>query len=331
MAGKIQIYDYTVNLLQQVGRGAMGTVFMGCDKDGNTVAVKQVSKNDRRKASAEAVRFHFLKQKVSYEYIVEVHDVKTWKDSMWIVMEYCDLGDLNKFFDSHHHSIDMMQKIGIMRQIASGIDFLHLKDIVHRDIKPANILMKSDPTGPRVKLGDFGLSKFLDPHDETSSMSSDVGTLLFKAPEFWNKSQGERVRYHRNVDVYAAGLTFMAMIQAQPGHNLIPEAEGSLLQTETSMPIGFAAFTRSQNRHAQIQVVLTRIASDPPLIRQLKTIIEKMTYLKPEARMSAADVEERMCELEEQRLDPPPEPTTSSVTMETQQSDGHTSITEATQ
>ena len=92
MAGEIKVYDYTVKMLEQLGRGAFGTVYQGFNKDQNVVAIKQVSKTDRRKASAEAVKFNYLKWKISSEHIVEVHDVKTWKDSMWIVMEYCDLG-----------------------------------------------------------------------------------------------------------------------------------------------------------------------------------------------------------------------------------------------
>ena len=112
--------------------------------------------------------------------------------------------------------------MNLMRQIAKGIAFLHQNNIVHRDIKPGNILLKSCNGYAVVKLGDFGLSKFLDPDDMTSAMSSNVGTLTFKAPEFWDRQPDERVRYHRNIDVYAAGLTFTAMLQAKPDHSLVP-------------------------------------------------------------------------------------------------------------
>ena len=145
-----------------------------------------------------------------------------------------------------------------------------------------------------MKLGDFGLSKILDPNDETSSMSSDVGTLLFKAPEFWDKKPGEKVRYHRSVDIYAAGLTFTAMLQAKPGSNLVPEVEGSVQSSETRMPIGLAAFTRCQNNHSEIQVVLTNNKNDTPLVRELKIIIEKMTYFSPGTRLSATELETRL-------------------------------------
>ena len=91
-------------------------------------------------------------------------------------------------------------------------------------------------------------------------MSSNVGTLSFKAPEFWNTQPDAdgKVRYHRNVDVYAAGLTFAAMLQAKPGRSLTPKPEGSLQPSEALMPIGLAAHTRRVNRHPDIDVVKHR-------------------------------------------------------------------------
>ena len=288
-----KIHDFTVNFFEQLGRGAFGTVYKGFDKDGKPVAVKQVSKADRRKASVEAVKYHYLNKKVSYKHVVDVYDVKTFKDSMWIVMEYCDIGDLNHFFRDNER-LSLNEKLRVMCQIANGIAFLHKEKIVHRDIKPANILLKSDRSGPFVKLGDFGLSKILDPNDDTSSMSSDVGTILFKAPEFWDKSPDNRVRYHSTVDVYAAGLTFTAMLQAKAGHELVPEVEGSLVASEIRMPIGLAANTRCRNKRSEIQVVITDKSSDSSAVRTLKRIIERMTYFSPEARISALQVYEKL-------------------------------------
>lgn len=46
-----------------------------------------------------------------------------------------------------------------MRQILSGVDFLHCNRVVHRDLKPQNVLVSSDLN---IKIADFGLAKIYD-------------------------------------------------------------------------------------------------------------------------------------------------------------------------
>ena len=289
-----KVCGYSIDLLHEIGRGSFGTVYRGYDDDGHSVAIKKISKHNREAAIKEAVKFYSLKKGVRHGNIIKVHDVKTWEDSMWIVMEYCDFEDLNNFFEKYHGKLDKKKKVRIMSQISRGMTFLHNQNIVHRDIKPGNILLKSENAKVIVKLGDFGLSKTLDPDDITSAMSSNVGTLAFKAPEFWNRESNGKVRYHRSVDVYAAGLTFTAMLQTISGvQSLVPKVEGTLEHSETLMSIGFAAFTRYQNNKTEIRVVV-QDENNTPSVNRLKSIIEAMMCFLPEARIAAAEVVKRI-------------------------------------
>ena len=95
--------DFVDNLL---GHGGFVTVYRGQNDAGTTFAIKRVSKTNKRNASTEAVKAHFLKEKINHDHVVKVHDVKNWKDSMWIVMEYCNLGDLNSFFEKYQQKLD---------------------------------------------------------------------------------------------------------------------------------------------------------------------------------------------------------------------------------
>ena len=144
----MNIFGNKVDLLDELGRGGFGTVFKGTNRLGETIAVKKICKKDKLKASTEAVKFHYFKTEIVHEQIIEVYDVKSWDDSMWIMMEYCDLGDLNQYFKRNWPlRNDIYQKVKLMQQIINGIAFLHQNDIVHRDIKPGNILLKSTPPG----------------------------------------------------------------------------------------------------------------------------------------------------------------------------------------
>ena len=112
--GMVSVLGYSIDFLRELGRGGFGTVYRGYDDDGNTVAIKKVSKSDRHNASAEAVKLHFLTENIRHENIIKVDNVKTWKDSMWIVMEYCNFGDLNNFFKKYHQKLNRKKILIIM-------------------------------------------------------------------------------------------------------------------------------------------------------------------------------------------------------------------------
>ena len=295
-----ELFGYKVDFMEELGRGAFGTVYKGYAQNDTVVAVKRIStstEQDPKKVSTEAFQFHYLKDKSlqANEHIMKIFDVKYQQNAIYIIMEFCEFGDLNQFFKKHTQ-LNIDTKVNLMRQIVNGIAFLHSRNIVHRDIKPANILLTSTfDRSVVVKLGDFGLTTILDPNSLTSAMSSNVGSLAFKAPEFFNgiSDDNGKVQYHRNIDVYAAGLTFAAMLEAQPGTKLLPRVEGFLQSGETRMSIGLAAHNRMVNGHPEITVVEDNIF-DCVLTKYIKGIIRGMTCLSPSHRLSASKVYEKV-------------------------------------
>ena len=185
---------YKVDLLHELGGGGFGTVYRGWDRSDYLVVVKKIS---REKGKQEAMRLHHLKSTLKHhENIIRIYDVKYDLGAIWIIMEHCEKGDLNKYFRENYDQLDIKAKVALMKDAMSGLTYLHNHNIVHRDIKPANMLVTSAPHGVIIKLADFGLCKVLGT-DDASTMTSNVGTSHFMAPEFWDPMSNNKIRYHR--------------------------------------------------------------------------------------------------------------------------------------
>jgi serine/threonine protein kinase len=103
---------------------------------------------------------------------------------------------------------------GIALDIASGLAYLHSKNILHRDLKPSNVLLTEDR---RAKLCDFGLAK-LKRHCGPTAEYRPEGTVPYMAPELFR----ENAALERSADVYAFGITTWEMAA-----RLRPYAEAS--------------------------------------------------------------------------------------------------------
>ena len=117
-------------------------------------------------------------------------------------------------------------------------------------------------------------------------MTSNVGTLAFKAPEFFQRAMLGKIEYHRNVDIYAAGLTFLAMLQAEKGKLLIPQIETPMDESELHAPsIGLLISQRMKYQVQTLQIVTLNGPAE-----NLKRIISQMTCVNPEERLSAEEI-----------------------------------------
>ena len=205
-------------------------------------------------------------------------------------MPFCEMGDLNAFYEKEDVSIETSWDV--MTQIISGVKYLHDRDIIHRDIKPGNILVASK-NPPLIKLTDFDVSKCLDPDVETSLMTSDVGTLAFKAPEFFQRTHRGKIEYHRNVDIYACGLTLLAMLQSKKGKKILrPSIETPKHDSELHQPIGLLISERIKYNISEVNIVLIQehLGTEEEKESIIRRLIKGMTYLAPKLRLSAEEV-----------------------------------------
>lgn len=130
--------------------------------------------------------------------VVVVHD---GRDKTTLVLEFIDGENLK--VGGYVPGDDFLK---ILWQIACGLADIHAANVIHRDIKPANIRM--DKSGV-VKILDFGLARRDGDDAKTTSI---IGTTGYMAPELWG---GETISFDASIDVYAFGVTALALLDAK--------------------------------------------------------------------------------------------------------------------
>ena len=191
----INIGHLSVNLDVILGHGGHGTMVFKGSFGGRDVAVKRMLKEFYDVASHEV---SLLQQHDDHPNVIRYFDKETAGSFLYIALELCpasllDVIERPKDFPSLVPS-GGLNTPNILKQITSGIHYLHTLKIVHRDIKPHNILVSapkltiaspSTTQPPRLLISDFGLCKKLegDQNSFRATTAFAAGTSGWRAPE----------------------------------------------------------------------------------------------------------------------------------------------------
>ena len=175
-------------LIDRLGAGGMGEVWKAEDtRLGRTVAIKilpQAIANDAT-AIARMKREARTAAQLYHPNIATIHAIEEIGDRIFIVMEFVEGEPLSAVIRRGPIPEGDLCRIG--KSIADALAEAHEKGIVHRDIKPDNVIVN----GPRVKVLDFGIAKFVDhetagANDPTSVLTQQgaiIGTVIYMSPE----------------------------------------------------------------------------------------------------------------------------------------------------
>ena len=196
----------TNGFLDELGRGAFGTVFKEVIPNGRrVVAIKRlenvVAEGEREfRNEMKAIGRTYHKNLVKlYGYC---HD----GNNRLLVYEYMSNGSLAKFLFESERKPSWEEKTRIALNVARGILYLHEEcetQIIHCDIKPENILMDEHKC---AKIADFGLAKLLMPN-QTRTYTGIRGTRGYVAPE-WHGN----LPITAKADVYSFGIMLFEII-----------------------------------------------------------------------------------------------------------------------
>jgi len=194
----------------------MGIVFLAEKQDENenpvqyALKIVKASLSEERNQKLMARFFNEIEavSRLNHTNIVKVfeHGYAEEERIPYFVMEYVK-GKTLKDYCHESCSLDMKQRLSIIRQIASALAQAHKHGIYHRDVKPDNILVENDS---EVRLMDFGIAHI--PNSDLTATQQAMGTPAYLSPEAINSS-----RIDHRADIFSLGsLSYELLVGRKP-------------------------------------------------------------------------------------------------------------------
>ena len=213
-----------------LGKGAFGEVYLTSRKgDDKKYATKKIDREEVEKG--EGIKYLkneiIILQYLRHPNIVRFEEVKKTKKHYYIVMEFCNGGELSKALEKYIEkygkpfSEEIVQHL--MRQIIDAFKFMHERKIIHRDVKLDNILLNYETEEDKknlnlmkaqVKIIDFGFSCKID---KSGLQFTALGSPINMDPIILKKlnasSKKERqLGYNQKADIWSLGTICYEML-----------------------------------------------------------------------------------------------------------------------
>ena len=223
-----------LTLIKQIGEGSFGEVFI-TSKAGTKelFATKKVKKS---MVMDEKVKKYFnnelfILKNVNHPNIVKLYDIKQTLNNFYLVFDLCNGGGLSNCLERYkkkHDGKPFPENIvqHLMKQIVSGMKYLHNKKILHRDIKLDNILVKFETDEDKdndnyfkatIKIIDFGFARYLE---NDSLAQSILGSPINMDPKILMKMRkienNQSFGYDQKADIWSLGTVCYELLIGAP-------------------------------------------------------------------------------------------------------------------
>jgi len=195
-------------IIRELGKGAMGTVYLGKDpKINREVAIKTMALSQEFEADElQEVKERFFREAetagmLNHPNIVTIFDAGEEHDLAYIAMEFLNGTDLTPY-TKKDKLFPVPATLKICGKVAEALNYAHNQKVVHRDIKPANIMLLRDKT---VKVTDFGIARI------TASSKTKTGVVL-GTPSYMSPEQLSGKHVDGRSDLFSLGVMMYEML-----------------------------------------------------------------------------------------------------------------------
>ncbi|MFN0244116.1 MAG: tetratricopeptide repeat protein [Planctomycetota bacterium] len=261
-------------LLQQIGEGGFGVVFMAeqLEPVKRTVALKIIKLGmDTRQVVARFEQERQALALMDHPNIARVIDAgATATGRPYFVMELVRGDPISEYCDKHTLTID--ERLELFAQVCGAVQHAHGKGIIHRDLKPSNVLVAVHDGRPLAKVIDFGIAKATSAKLTEKTLFTEhqqvIGTFQYMSPE---QAEGS-LDIDTRTDVYALGVVLYELLTGSTpfdAHTLhdafVSEIQRMIRDVEPPKPS-----TRISNAHDTLASVAARRRVEP---KRLGTIV----------------------------------------------------------
>lgn len=204
-----QLFAERYEVIEQLGRGGMGTVYRVYDqKIQEDVAIK-ILKSELAGEEGTITRFRNelrLTRKITNKNICKMYDLNDYQGLQFITMEYIAGEDLKSFI-RRSGRVSIGKAISIAKQMCEGLHEAHDLGVIHRDLKPSNIMIDSQGN---TKIMDFGIAR------STEAKGITEAGVIIGTPEYMSPEQVEGADVDPRSDIYSLGAILYELVTGRP-------------------------------------------------------------------------------------------------------------------
>ena len=259
---KVENYE----MEKKLGKGSFGEVFLTSKKgDKKKYATKQFLRSEIENSEARKYLENeiLILKGLDHPNIVKFQDAKKTKNHFFIMMEFCNGGELSKalqkYIEKNGKAFPEELVQHFMRQIISAFKYIHGKKIIHRDVKLENILLHYENEEDKnnfnlmkaqVKIIDFGFSCMISPGGlRYTALGSPINMdpLILKKLNS-NSRKIRQLGYNESADIWSIGTICYEMLigksafDAEDMTELVEKVENGSYSIPTTMSYEIVSF-----------------------------------------------------------------------------------------